>query len=51
MNQLSAEVIIVGGGLAGNTLAGLLGSRGLDCIIIEAGDKIKELDPKSRDSR
>ena len=51
MNQLSAEVIIIGGGLAGNALAGLLGSRGLDCIIIEAGDKIKELDPKSRDPR
>jgi len=51
MNQLSAEVIIVGGGLAGNTLAGLLGSRGLDCIVIEADDKTTNLEPVPRDPR
>ncbi len=37
--KLDAQVIIVGGGLAGNTLAGLLASKGLDCIIIEAGSQ------------
>ncbi len=51
MTRADTEVIIVGGGLAGNTLAGLLGIRGIDCIIIEAGDKITELEPKSRDPR
>lgn len=45
--SLDAEVLIVGGGLAGNTLAGLLGSQGIDCIVVEAGRKInqKELYP------
>ena len=32
-----AEVIIVGGGPVGATLAGLLGQHGIDCIVIEAG--------------
>ena len=39
MTRLNADVIIIGGGLAGNTLAGLLASRGLECIVIEAGEK------------
>ena len=35
--SLDAEVIIVGGGPVGATLAGLLGQQGIDCIVIEAG--------------
>lgn len=40
-----AEVIIVGGGPVGATLAGLLGQQGIDCIVIEAGRR----DPKLAD--
>lgn len=37
MPAWDSEVIIIGGGIAGNTIAGLLGSKGIECIIIEAG--------------
>ena len=43
--KLDTQVIIIGGGLAGNTLAGLLASNGLDCIVIEAGSP-QEAQPK-----
>lgn len=36
MTGLDAEVLIVGGGPAGATLAGLLGSKGIECIVIDA---------------
>ncbi|NKB36244.1 MAG: hypothetical protein GKR93_03625 [Gammaproteobacteria bacterium] len=39
--KLDAQVLIVGGGLAGNTLAGLLAAKNLDCIVIEAGSQNK----------
>lgn len=51
MTQLNAEVIIVGGGLVGNTLAGLLGRKGIECIIIEAGDKIEKVESSPSDPR
>lgn len=37
MKGLDAEVLIVGGGTAGATLAGLLGSKGVECIVCDAG--------------
>lgn len=36
MSEFDAEILIVGGGLAGATLAGLLGQQGIDCIVIDA---------------
>ncbi len=36
MSNLDAEVVIIGGGLIGNTLACLLGKEGVDCIVLEA---------------
>lgn len=35
--RFDSEVIIVGGGPVGATLAGLLGQQGIECIVIEAG--------------
>jgi len=43
MKGLDAEVLIVGGGPAGATLAGLLGSKGVECIVYDAG-KTKPVD-------
>lgn len=37
MAKTDAEVIIVGGGLIGATLAGLLGQQGVSCIVLQAG--------------
>jgi 2-polyprenylphenol 6-hydroxylase len=51
MSRLNADVIIAGGGLAGNTLAGLLGRKGVECIVIEAGDKIGQLESLPSDPR
>jgi len=51
MNQLDADVIIIGGGLAGNTLAGLLAGKGLHCKIIEAAEKIEKPESASHDPR
>ena len=36
MEKLDAEVLIAGAGPAGATLAGLLGSKGVECIVIDA---------------
>ena len=50
MTRFDAEVLIVGGGLVGSALAGLLGCKGVDCIIIEAGTRpedIKAADPRA----
>jgi 2-polyprenylphenol 6-hydroxylase len=49
--SLDAEVLIVGGGLAGNTLAGLLGSEGIDCIVIEAASRIDQAETYPNDPR
>ena len=38
MADLDAEIIIVGGGLVGATLAGLLGQQGVACLLLAAGD-------------
>ncbi|MFT5131697.1 MAG: 2-octaprenylphenol hydroxylase [Gammaproteobacteria bacterium] len=51
MSRLDAEVLIVGGGLAGNALAGLLGSKGLECIVIEAAPKIENTGLMAEDPR
>jgi 2-octaprenylphenol hydroxylase len=39
MSGFDAEVLIVGGGVVGATLAGLLGSKGVECIVIDAARK------------
>ncbi len=49
--QTEYDVIIVGGGLAGLTLAGLLGHQGLECVVIEAGEKIDRVDSVPDDPR
>jgi 2-octaprenylphenol hydroxylase len=51
MSSVDAEVIIVGGGLAGNTLAALLASKGVQCIVIEAGEQIKNQKSEHSDPR
>ena len=51
MSSFDAEVIIVGGGLAGNTLAALLASKGVQCIVIEAGEQIKNQKSEHSDPR
>ncbi len=38
-NNLDAEVIIVGGGLTGSTLAALLAQQDIQCLIVEANSK------------
>ncbi len=48
---MNTDVIIVGGGLAGNTLAGLLGSKGIESIVIEAAGGIKQGEPYPADPR
>ncbi|MBF8269025.1 MAG: FAD binding 3 protein [Gammaproteobacteria bacterium] len=45
MPGLDAEVIIVGGGLVGASLAGLLGQQGIECIILAADDRSQPLGP------
>lgn len=39
MTGLDADVLIVGGGPAGATLAGMLGSKGVACIVIDAASR------------
>ncbi len=51
MTKLNTEVIIIGGGIAGNTLAGILGRNGLECMVIEAGDRVDQSQSKSGDPR
>ena len=51
MSSLDAEVIIVGGGLAGNTLAALLACKGMQCIVIEAGEQTKNQKSEHSDPR
>jgi 2-octaprenylphenol hydroxylase len=51
MSKLTADVIIVGGGLAGNTLAGLLAANSLDCIVIEAGGRFDQSESYPKDPR
>lgn len=51
-NKPDADVIIVGGGLAGCTLAALLSSQGVQCLIIEERNNTSEnsesrLDPRA----
>lgn len=52
MPELDTEVLVIGGGIVGNTLAGLLGSSGIACTIIEAAeetesDKHRQADPRA----
>ncbi len=50
MKRTDTEVLVVGGGLVGATLASLLGSRGVECTIIEAGAKpetARTFDPRA----
>ena len=49
MSGVDAEVLIVGCGPAGATLAGLLGRKGIDCVVIEAADRA--VDPDAIDPR
>ena len=49
MSGIDTEVLIVGCGPAGATLAGLLGRKGIDCVVIEAVDKA--VDPEVIDPR
>jgi 2-polyprenylphenol 6-hydroxylase len=51
MSKLNADVIIVGGGLAGATLAAILGNSGIACIIIEAGSRIDQSKAYAADPR
>lgn len=51
MSRVDADVIISGGGLAGNTLAGLLGGKGLRCIVIDAAEKSTAATGVARDPR
>ena len=50
MIGFDAEVLIVGGGPAGATLAGLLGSKGVECIVIDAAPgsaRTETIDPRA----
>lgn len=50
MSALDTEVLIVGAGPVGATLAGLLGKQGVDCVIIdskEAPGPIADVDPRA----
>lgn len=52
MPELDTEVLIIGGGIVGNALAGLLGRSGIACTIIEAAeetesDKHRQADPRA----
>lgn len=42
MSELDTEVMIIGGGLVGATLAGLLGQQGIECIVIDARTEVLE---------
>jgi 2-polyprenylphenol 6-hydroxylase len=51
MSKLNTDVIIVGGGLVGATLAALLGKSGIACIILEAGSKTNQSKAYAADPR
>lgn len=44
MKKLSADVLIIGGGLAGLSLAGVLGRAGVETIILDRDAPVKHLD-------
>ena len=48
---MDAEVIIVGGGPVGLVMAGLLASRNITCILLDAAEEINDTMPAHPDSR